>query len=448
MSESTITLLDMVLGSRSKLRQPKQCFQAKLGRNSKLRSTSTLFSPRKSYRYKILRLVFSPSGGVLAVGGLMNESTSFAASVPRTTKTVELWDGKSRDVLHDLPGLNSLGSLAEVFSPGGSLMATFKGGIIRLWDVSTGVQLHEVEGSIEAITNLAFSPDGSEMASAVSDGIRIWSTASGRLLKTVSYKDQGRWRTIAFSSDGSKLFLSRESPALEIWDRGTGTKLKHWVPSDDNIRTFCHSADGKKVAFPWQEGNPEPPSTSKLAKFMNKKFKEERPQPWGVKLRDLNSDKELCIDDSIVDSSHNTQREDNQQRLKPSFNAFSPDGTLVSVDYLGHVFIIDSNTGTQLSRHKMPDGGASPIVLSKDGATIARTRHAGIMLLDTKTGAISHVNTHRPYNGHTYSDDYFDVTSVTFSPDGNTLAVGCSDGTTSLWTVRGFSNDNDTATRI
>ena len=76
------------------------------------------------------------------------------------------------------------------------------------------------------IRALAFTPDGTGLLSGSADGLAIlWDAATGRELETVSQSARGVL-SARLSSDGSLLFLSRVSGAVEVWDRAARRKIK------------------------------------------------------------------------------------------------------------------------------------------------------------------------------------------------------------------------------
>ncbi len=127
-------------------------------------------------------LAFSPDGRTLATGHFDG------APGIGTWGWVTLRDAKTLEFKHLLGvrpnGLGNFDGVESVaFSPDGSTLAVGRtvdgygrsAGIVRLWDVSTGENIHTLEGHTDDVNSVAFSPDGRTLASGSSDGtVLLW----------------------------------------------------------------------------------------------------------------------------------------------------------------------------------------------------------------------------------------------------------------------------------
>ena len=106
--------------------------------------------------------------------------------------------------------------------------------------------------------------------------------------------------------------------------------------------------------------------------------------------------------------------------------AYSPDGTRLAVGGSSGVWIYDVESGDELNLFTGHRNEVTSVSFSPDGKTVA-SRAGAVRLWDVDTGKII----------HTFTGRTWDVTSVSFSPDGKTVASeGPNDeGTFRLWDV-------------
>ena len=103
---------------------------------------------------------------------------------------------------------------------------------------------------------------------------------------------------------------------------------------------------------------------------------------------------------------------------------YSPDGTRLAMASSVEIWIYDAHTGEELTLLAGHEGWVLSVSFSPDGSTLASGSWDGtVRLWDVTTG--EHLRT---LTGHTGF-----VSSVFFSPDGSTVASGSRDGTVLLW---------------
>jgi len=88
---------------------------------------------------------------------------------------------------------------------------------VKLWDLTTGRELHTLTGHEDAVTSLAFSPDGRWLVSGSWDKtIKIWDVGGGRELQTLAGHDHPVY-SVAFDSRGRWLASGSEDGTIKLW---------------------------------------------------------------------------------------------------------------------------------------------------------------------------------------------------------------------------------------
>ncbi|GHJ03916.1 hypothetical protein TPA0906_57810 [Streptomyces olivaceus] len=204
--------------------------------------------------------------------------------------------------------------------------------------------------------------------------------------------------SVAFSPDGKTLVTSGHDSTIRLWDMAGRRQIASLDGRSSQTHTAAFSPDGRMLVTS-HDG-------------------------WKVRVWDVRTRKQTAVLTGAGSPA-----------------VFSPDGaTIATGGQQGQVLLWDARTSRktgELQIHSSKDG-ASPhdLAFSPDGTTLAvsvlgfrvsKSEESQVQLWD--------VRERRPtatLKGHTGQ-----VTSLAFSPDGDTLATGASDATMHLWDVAG-----------
>lgn len=171
----------------------------------------------------VFGVAFSADGKTLAAAG----------SNAKGAGEICLWDVATKQKKLTLPGgqTNAIHSVA--FAPKGTTLAAGDhGGVVKLWDTTSGKVLRTIKAYPAEVISLAFSKQG-EFLAVVSRGekVTLWETASGKRLSEDGLKDglgnDAGWYCVAFSPDGKTLATGGQGDGagkVELWDVPPGTK--------------------------------------------------------------------------------------------------------------------------------------------------------------------------------------------------------------------------------
>ena len=284
------------------------------------------------------------------------------------------------------------------------------------------------------INDLAYSSDGALLAVASSIGIWLYDAQTYQERAVLTGHTDGVL-SVAFSPDGQTLASGSRDDTVRLWDVATGT-LQQTLTHTGSVPSVAFSPDGQTLAsavdgwtgtiYLWDvaTGVLQYTLPSHKGGLSSVAF-----SPDGQTLASVGGWDALV---SLWDVATGTFQQTLVGHTYLTFVrsvAFSPDGSMLAGaggwrDKTVRLWDVASGTLQQtLAGHT---GSVTSVAFSPDGQTlVSGGEDATVRLWDVATGTLQHTLTE-------YTDG---VLSVAFSPDGRTLASGSEDGKVLLWDI-------------
>ena len=212
-------------------------------------SSGKLVTSFNATAWRVLALAYTPDGKRLVTGGYDSQ--------------VRVWDAQTGKKLMEMKGLSSeyrqsaIGALAV--SPNGKFVVAGYGHptyrqdsykqIAMIWDLSTGKELHTLEGHSNSICDVAFSTDGKLLATASDDNqVKLWSTDNWKAHSVGALVGTDRTKCVTFSSNGKWIATGDIRGNVTIWEVRSGRPIHQLRGHSDAVYRLAFSPDGRTLA--------------------------------------------------------------------------------------------------------------------------------------------------------------------------------------------------------
>lgn len=320
------------------------------------------------------------------------------------------------------------------FSPTASHFCTIDSAVVTIWIAKTGQKLHTLRGHAHhgMVNGVAYSPDGKRLASASSDRtVRIWEVATGReLLVFKGHKFEVN--TVAFHPDGKRL-ASGGRGDLKIWDGTTGREILA-LGGVESANHLVFSPDGKLLATTNPQATTWDVATGKYLTILQehpRRFNDVAFSPDGRFLATAMSNGTLRIWDTTGREIRTLGSVDKNRKYRTNQEgvacvAYSPDGKTIAGGYTnGWLILWETQTGKVRLQFRS-DRPINCLRFSPGGRRLATgsPEDPALREWDTATGKLI-----RSCEGN--------ISSLSYHPDGKTLATGSWDGSIKIWKSAG-----------
>jgi WD40 repeat protein/DNA-binding SARP family transcriptional activator/class 3 adenylate cyclase len=187
---------------------------------------------------------------VPGVGGALDwspDGSIFVTEGPEDSGMVDIRDARTGESVRSFPG-HDIDINEVAFNHDGTMLATVgDDGAARIWDPTTGEEVHAVEVSgDDEVWGPSFSPDGSLFAAAWPGVVRVVDLVSGRIVREIR-SVPGAVST-SFDPSGTRIVVSSGQPRAVVLDVESGDEVLSLEGQLHGLFDVAWSPDGTAIA--------------------------------------------------------------------------------------------------------------------------------------------------------------------------------------------------------
>lgn len=374
---------------------------------------------------------FSHDGSKIAISLRQPKDPKFSG---RNNYTIKVLNFYTREEIEILRGhVSSIKFIT--FSPDGNYILSAGSRynkLIKLWSAHSGKEITTPRKHSKWVNSVVYAPDGKTFASTGDDNmVYLWDGKSGKHKDSITLSKDGV-SSLAYSPDSQYLAAANNDGTVRLLDVKTGTLTKTFRTNVRYLKSLTYSPDGETIAVSTGDGDIQLWDIRSM----------ERKSALSGHTKRINSITYSPDGSTIATaSSDQTVRLWNVATGKPitiltgfmdiRTAAYSPDErTIVTANRDGEVQLWDVHT-VRIKPDFTPEnyGRIQRLTFSPDGNTIAVASpyYGTVFLINAHSG--KHKSTLKHFGLFDYilnifQDREYDYTSLAYSPDGSTIVFG------------------------
>jgi WD40 repeat protein len=325
---------------------------------------------------------------------------------------------------------------ALAWSPDGRLLAVAGAEGARVVRAENGAEVCTSTGHTDAVLALAWSPDGERVASAGADAtVQVWEGRTGKTL--LSYEGHSDTvYAVSWSPDGKRVASASDDTTVQVWTARTGKPLLTYEKHGDYVRAVAWSPDGRQIASASDDGTVQ--VWAALDGEGQGWFRGETGKITALAWAPAGGALALGGDDGTVQV---WEVEEKRVRLALRGHtgaltalAWAPGGErLASAAYDGAVHLWDASAGQRLLTYRAASSDDAWLYVQKarawwgNKARVGRSKSRDDLEEDAEGDSADEPDSEEEEVPHEA------VLALAWSPDGQRLASGGSDGSIHIW---------------
>ncbi len=303
---------------------------------------------------------------------------------------------------------------------------------IWIYDAQSGEELNLLTGHRSEVYSVAYSSDGSTIATGAWDGVKLWDAVTGDLKTTIK---ANAIRSMTFSPDGSTIVTGSNHGSVHFWDVATGLSKAEFTGHTSIVSSIAYSPDLSTVATASEDdtvrlwdvatGQTKATLTGHTDWVTSVNY-----SPDGLTIATASLDDTVRLWDAISGNHIATLTGHKHYAMSVEY---SPAGnTIASRGWDGIIFWhVDVENDEAIFIGRIPK--VSSLTYSSDGATIAVGGNDGTAYLyDAADVEVNSELGQRLEGQSLFSGHKRWANCVTYSPDGTIIVTGNTDGV-HLW---------------